>query len=217
MAEKNPVKSSPGCLRKLFVGLGCGCVYPMVILLIIAIISWFTLSEAVNGILTPVNPPEFTGPDQEDFWTLQEKRLTLVENRQTSVSLTPSEFNALLAGISFPPSQGFCLQRIRFISGDAENKGHIYLIGSGFFMRSLIFALEVRISAAGKLELGKIQVNSWLVPDSGYFRSKVIQYLAKIFTNERVAEMAILGESGHNYAIGSDSITLPSILVVKKR
>jgi hypothetical protein len=217
MTEKTPVKSSPGCLRKMFVGLGCGCVYPLVILLIIAVISWFTLAEAVSGILKPFSPPEFAGPDQEDFWTLQEKRLTLVENKLESVALNPGEFNALLAGIAFPPAKGFCLQRIRFIPDTVENHGQIFIIGSGFFMRSLIFRLEIRISAAGKPEIGKIQVNSWQVPDSGLFRNKILEYLSAVFSKDRVPEMATLDKTTDRFAISSQSLTLPSILVVKKR
>lgn len=203
-------------MRKLFVGLGCGCVYPLVILLILAVISWYSLADAVSGIINPVELPQFSGPEQEDFWTLQEKRLTLVENHNETVILSPSEFNALLAGINFAPTNGFCLQRIRFLPGEL-NQGQLYLIGSGFFMRSLVFRIGVKVSASGHPEVTQIAVNSWNVPLAGMLRNQVERYLHSIFTSARIPEIDLLVSAGLKFQLDGPTIGLPAALVLKKR
>lgn len=216
MADNSSNKKAPGCLRKFFLGLGCGCLYPSLLLLVIAAISWFSFADAVSGIMSPLKIPNFSGPEQEDFWTLQEKRLTLVENHHEAIELQASEFNAFLAGISFPPTQGFCLQRVRFLPGQF-NQGQLYLIGSGFFMRSLVFRLGIKVPASGKVEVTQLSVNSWLVPESGLLRRKVEDYLAAVFTAERIPELDILASDSTKLALDGQKIVLPAALVLRKK
>ncbi len=163
-----------GCLRYIFIGVGCGCVYPVAMLILVAALGWFFLAEPFQLLTRPPQLPEFAGPAQEDFWKLQEKRLDLENIASASLVLTPSEFNALLNAWQIPPVEGFCLQKARFVAGN-EN-GTFYLIGSGYLMRNLVLSVDIT-RAQGALRTGKIMINSWEVPATGMVRSRVEKFL----------------------------------------
>ncbi|GAB4272538.1 MAG: hypothetical protein Kow0029_11230 [Candidatus Rifleibacteriota bacterium] len=183
----NPdTKQKPGCAKKIVIGLGCGCVYPLVILLFLAGISWYYFAEAVAGIMQPVQLPDFYGPTQEHFWSLQDKRLNHEGHENDMIELTPAEFNAWLAGYSLPPKNGYCLHKIRFKSN--ANGGTFFLIGSGFMLRSLVFSIEVK-QDDGKIEATRISINNWELPKRGFFRKKFEEFLCAFFNETEFPEI----------------------------
>ncbi|MFZ5951316.1 MAG: hypothetical protein ACOYXC_11450 [Candidatus Rifleibacteriota bacterium] len=211
MAQGDKSQTGQGCLRKTFIGFGCGCVYPLFMLIAAGIFAWFFLAEPFSAILQVPELPDFAGPEQEDFWTLQDKRLKQVETQNDIIDLSPSEFNALLARIDLAPAKGFCLQRIRFVP--ELGKGRLYLIGSGFFMRSMIFTLGIN-ATTGKPKIESITVNSWKA--SGFGRDKVEKYLNEIFTPARVPEIEQVISEQFRIDIQPDKISLPAVILQKK-
>lgn len=168
-----------GHFRSALFGIGCGCVYPIAAALVFVILCWFFLAEPLHLISTPSTLPDFSGPEQEDFWSLQEKRLDLENTASPTLSLTPAEFNAYLSAWQIPPVSGFCLQRTRFVAGDG--RGTFYLIGSGFGMRNVV--IQIEISKVGlRLLPGKIQINSWPVPLSGWVRTRIDTFLHNLLS-----------------------------------
>lgn len=178
MAQE-PSQKPKGCFRSLILGIGCGCVYPAAMLLLLAFLGWFFLADPLHQLAAPPALPEFAGPRQEDFWSLQEKRLDQENIASPSLSLTPSEFNAYLNSWQIPPVYGFCMQRARFVPGDTQ--GTFYLIGSGFAMRNLIIQVEA-INSGTQLQPGKIRINSWAVPESGWVRNQFDRFLFALLT-----------------------------------
>ncbi len=172
--HQTSISRQGGCLRNIFIGIGCGCVYPVAMLVLIAAFGWFFLSEPLQLLSRPPQLPEFAGPAQEDFWKLQEKRLDVENVASASLNLTPSEFNALLNAWQIPPLDGFCMQKARFVPGN--ERGTFYLIGSGFMMRSLVLSVDIA-RVQGTLRPGKIMINSWEVPATGMVRSRVEKLL----------------------------------------
>lgn len=207
-------KEKPGCAKKMLLGMGCGCIYPLIILIFLGGISWFYLANAFSNLTKPVVLPDFSGPAQENFWTLQEKRLALEESSKKSLALSPSEFNALLSSVSFPPKNGFCLQKLRFIPG--EKKGTLYIIGSGFLMRSLVFTLFVTTNPAGKPIVSKIMINSWVVPENGIFRTKAIEYLHSIFSPSVLPELNLLSVGKASISFSTATVTLSTSIIEKR-
>ena len=166
-----------GCLRSFFIGVGCGCVYPVAMLIVFVVLGWFFLAEPLQLVFTQEKLPEFAGPEQEDFWNLQEKRLDLESTASASLVLRPSEFNAYLNAWQIPPVSGFCLQRARFVAG--EQRGIFYLIGSGYMLRSLVIQIEIAKTSGG-IKPGLITINSWPVPADGFIRNQVEKFIKSI-------------------------------------
>lgn len=176
MAEE---KTRPkGCLHSMFLGIGCGCIYPVAMLLLLALLGWFFLAGPLEKFTTPVELPQFAGPDQEDFWKLQEKRLDSETLASSPLILTQSEFNAYLNSWQIPPVNGFCLSRCRFFAG--EGRGTFYLIGSGFSLRSLVIGVEIIRKTAGQHELGKITLNNWEIPPDAFLRKYAEKFIGSI-------------------------------------
>jgi hypothetical protein len=210
---KIPSEQKPGCFKKLFIGLGCGCLYPTLIFFFIIGISYFYLANAFSEITRPIDIPQFAAPDQETYWTLQEKRLERAEKEKGTVELTPSEANALLSFISLPPINGFCLQRLRFLPG--ENQGSLYIIGSGFFLRSLVFVLELKFKPQGPPEVMQIRINRFKVPARGLVHNLFVDYLKSIFSESRIPALSIIKDSATRMLISPEKILIPDILIRK--
>ena len=166
---------SNGCLKKAFVGVGCGCVYPFFALLIILAISWYSLANAMTMIAKPA-PINYPKPQQKDFWSLDEKLSALKKNSNfQSLNLNESEVNAYLSFFTFKPFGGFCLNKVRFSS--ENEKITINLIGSGYFMKSLIIKIYFN-----KFVVSDVLINSWKIPEKGLIRSKILQEIKTCFT-----------------------------------
>lgn len=204
MAQETSGKSR-GCMRSILLGIGCGCVYPVAMLVILLFLGWFFLADPVAQFMAPVTLPEFAGPDQEDFWRLQEKRLDLESIATPTLILRPSEFNAWLNAWQIPPAAGFCLQRARFVPGN--DSGTFYLIGSGYTLRSMVIQVELKKTEKG-LEAGAIRFNRWQVPASGWVRRQSENIIRKILSadKDRLALDYLNGQAA--FSFDAETITL---------
>ena len=145
----------------------------MLVILALAVAALF-LAAPFRLITRSVELPDFAGPEQESFWRLQEKLLDLENSHDTMLTLNHSEFNAFLAGFQMPPESGFCLQRLRCIADNAS--ASLYIIGSGFFMRSLVFQLGISM-ADSKLQIERLHINSLELAGGSWGSRYVLQYL----------------------------------------
>ncbi len=204
MAQESSGKSR-GCMRSMLLGIGCGCVYPIAMLVLFLFFGWFFLADPVDRFVRPVELPEFAGPEQEDFWKLQEKRLDLENVASPTLILKPSEFNAYLNAWQIPPAAGFCLQRARFVPGN--DSGTFYLIGSGYMLRSMVIQIELKQAEKG-LEAGSIRFNFWQVPDSGWVRRQSENIIRRILAADknRLAIDYLNGQA--TFSFDADTITL---------
>jgi len=174
-------------------------------LVILLFLGWFFLADPVAEFMAPVTLPEFAGPDQEDFWRLQEKRLDLESIATPTLILRPSEFNAWLNAWQIPPAAGFCLQRARFVPGN--DSGTFYLIGSGYTLRSMVIQVELKKTEKG-LEAGAIRFNRWQVPASGWVRRQSENIIRKILSadKDRLALDYLNGQAA--FSFDAETITL---------
>ncbi|MGM0598974.1 MAG: hypothetical protein ACQETH_04050 [Candidatus Rifleibacteriota bacterium] len=210
MNADNTVKEkNPGCLRRMMVGLGCGCLYPSIILVIIVAISWYSFAEIYRGITAKFDLNEFSGLKQEDYWSLQEKRIVLLENDKKNIELTPAELNALLSRINLAPYQGFYLHRIRFLPH--KNEGVLFLIGSGFFLRSMVFSLD--ISFENEVEIEQIYLNAWKIPNPGFFHDKIKNWLKNLLSPDKSSLLRAFYQNANDIEVSSNSIILPASII----
>lgn len=164
MANVQPHGKS--CLKSAMVGIGCGCLFPATFVLIVAIFSFFFLADPFKQLIVSPELPAFAGPEQENFWSLQEKRLDLENSEKPILKLTPAEFNAWLSFLQFPPANGLCVHRCRFL---AENNGTFFLLCSGFFMRNLV--IQIELDGNEKPGIAAIKINKYaLTPSSWLFK-----------------------------------------------
>jgi hypothetical protein len=174
-------------------------------LVLLLFFGWFFLADPVAEFMAPVTLPEFAGPDQEDFWRLQEKRLDLENIASPTLILKPSEFNAWLNAWQIPPAAGFCLQRARFIPGN--DSGTFYLIGSGYMLRSMVIQIELKKTAEG-YGVAAIRFNRWQVPATGWVRRQSEDIIHRILSTDkdRLALDYLSGQAA--FSFDSESVTL---------
>lgn len=115
--------------------------------------------------------PEFRLPSQNCHQTLQEK---VYNNKDSIITLSIEEFNALLSYHSFKPVGFFSFRRVRFVP--KKDHGTFFIIGSGLFMRTV--NAQIRVSQKN-LELEKIKINSLIVPN--YLIDRVFNYFVSVF------------------------------------
>jgi hypothetical protein len=212
--SKGETKKKPGCLQRLMVGLGCGCLYPTVIFIFLIGLSWFYLAEAYSQITTPVKLPEFSGPAQQDFWSLQEKRLARQDAPDSFITLSESEINAFLAMISLPPKQGYFLHRLRF--KPQKEQGRLFLIGSGFFLRSLVFTLEISVDEDSRPVIKGLAINSWQVKPQSLAWRQTLKYLQTVFNEKTVKELQLLNSQKFKIELQDQKIKLPDFVIKKQ-
>jgi len=182
--QKSPAVVSPR--RPFFVKFLLFWLHPVVLLMLILLVSSLLLVPPLMLISTPVDLPEFAGPEQEDFWSLQKKMID-VNQSAAPLKLTPSEFNAFLSGCQILPEGGFCLQRLRCLAN--KDLTSLYIIGSGFFMRSLVFQVDLKNTDAS-LQTMQVKINSLELPGSHWFASRVIDYLKMQATRNTESSLA---------------------------
>ncbi|KAF1080258.1 MAG: hypothetical protein GQF41_3426 [Candidatus Rifleibacterium amylolyticum] len=200
--QKSPAIDSQR--RPLFVRFLLFWLHPVVLVALILLVSSLLFVPSLMLISTPVNLPEFAGPEQEDFWSLQKKMID-VNQSASPLKLTPSEFNAFLSGCQIPPEGGFCLQRLRYL----VNQDHIslYVIGSGFFMRSLVFQIDLK-SSATSLQTAQIKINSLELDASHWFAEHVIDYLKRLASRNAESSLARILAGKGNIEFLPDGVVL---------
>ncbi len=173
--------------RSFFVRVLLFWLHPLSFAFLLVIVTSLLLVSPIMLISTPVALPDFAGPEQEDFWSLQKKLVDLEPAQAGSVKLSSSEFNALLSGFQLPPEGGFCLQRLRY-AADSE-KITFYVIGSGFLMRSLVFQIDLKRHTE-QIRVERVKINSLDLAGNSWFASYVIRYLARLATRNPESSVA---------------------------
>lgn len=147
---------------------GCGCFFVLLIgfIAIIAGAGFYYFNPIVKSVRTEIKLPEFDGPTEQDFWSLQEKILNKKaannENSENSEwDLTPGQFNAMLSSIQIPPVSGFCLNKVRHEYKDKELR--YYLIGSGYTIKKLVISFVIFTDGKESYP-SEIRVNTWKLP-----------------------------------------------------
>ncbi|EKD83463.1 MAG: hypothetical protein ACD_39C00664G0001 [uncultured bacterium] len=191
--------------RSFFVRTLFFCLHPVMLVIIAMAVAAAVFAAPFRLLITPATLPDFAGPEQEDFWTLQKKLVDVENSESAAVSLTQSEFNAFLSGYQLPPENGFCLQRLRCNADNAS--ATLYVIGSGFFMRSLVFQLEI-ILADSQMRIGDIQINNLVLGSGGLGTKYVLQYLKKLAMKNAESFVARIIEGRGSIEFGADNIVL---------
>jgi hypothetical protein len=214
MAAKK-TENKPGILKKILLGMGCGCVYPLIIGIVLIGVSAFYFANIFSDITKPVKLPEISTPSQSDYWHLQEKQLVASRRTDSFVSLTQAELNAFLSTISLNPYRGFCLHRIRFHANE-NGKIQLFLIGSGFFIRNLVFVLDLSINSESKPEIDSIAINNWKPEKSSFLYRQIRNYLNRWFSEKRLQVITLIDNPDFKIEISSQEIRVPSILISRK-
>ena len=163
-SDKNKtVKKKESGFVALLKGMGCFFVCLFFFSIITIGISFYFFVPIIKAVATEEKLPDFEGPAEHDFWSLQENS---IGNNGDAVDvnklgLSSGEYNALLASIQIPPVSGFCLSKIRHCYKNKELR--YYLIGSGYTFRKLVISFVVFKDGA-KCYPSEIRVNSWKVP-----------------------------------------------------
>lgn len=173
--------------RSFFVRVLLFWLHPVMFSLLVLVVAALLLISPVMLISTPITLPDFAGPEQEDFWSLQKKLVDLDPAQAGSVQLSSAEFNAFLSGFQIPPEGGFCLQKLRY-SADNE-KITFYVIGSGFFMRSLVFQIDME-RPTELIRVERVKINSLDLAGDSWFASYVIRYLTRLATGNPESSVA---------------------------
>jgi hypothetical protein len=192
-----------GRFRTFLVGLGCGCVYPAVFAIILILTGLFFLADPFRLAVTVPTLPAFAGPEQEHFWSLQEKRLDQENAKDPVLQLTPGEFNAFLSSMQFLPAAGLCIHRVRFVP--QENSGRFYLIASGFFMRNLIVQIEIR---ANDRKTGDLMINSLLLPAGSWINAKAISFLHDVLVSSKIKAIEDIFQGKSEFSFDHQSVTI---------
>lgn len=168
----------------LLKGIGCFCVVLGIIVILALFLGIYFLNPIVTSVRIPLELPSFEGPTEQDFWTLQEKKLNLNDidknKSNTNLELTHGEFNALLSSIRTIAINTFCLHKVRHTYKNKELR--YYLIGSGFTLRRFIITFVVANNEKNTF-LTEIKVNNWKVPGNSIserFIKNIINEVAQV-------------------------------------
>lgn len=181
VAPARKVKSKSSLIPML---KGCGCffVFTFLFISLSIFICLFYVKPIVDSVRTDVRLPQFEGPEEQDFWNLQEKLLNDREAMKndyyfTNWDLTPGQFNALLSYIQIPPVAGFCLARVRHEYKDKNLR--YYFIGSGFTLKRLIISFTLRRDEKS-CKPSEIRVNCWKVPGDSIEERLVMMIISSV-------------------------------------
>ena len=173
--KKKTVKKKESGFVSLLKGIGCFFVCFFFFSLITIGASFYFFVPIIRAVSAEEKLPEFEGPTEHDFWSLQEKTIGNKEEAAdiNKLGLTSGEYNALLASIQIPPVSGFCLSKVRHSYKNKELR--YYLIGSGYTFRKLVISFVV-FKDGEKSYPSEIRVNSWKVPGDT-FKDKYVKSL----------------------------------------
>ena len=157
----------------LLKGMGCFfvCLFFFTIVTIGA--GFYFFVPIIRAVAAEEKLPDFEGPTEHDFWSLQEKTIGNNEENKdlNKLGLNGGEYNALLASIQIPPVSGFCLNKVRHSYKNKELR--YYLIGSGYTFRKLVISFVVFKDGDNSYP-SEIRVNSWKVPGDT-FKDKYVK------------------------------------------
>ena len=162
MSESSPKKKTvkkESSFIAFIKGMGCFFVCLLMFSALIIGAGLYYFVPIIKAVSVEEKLPDFEGPSEHDFWSLQEKLLGSQDIG--SLKLTNGEYNALLASIRIPPVSGFCLSRVRHSYKDKELR--YYLIGSGYAFKKLVISFVIFKDGQNSYP-SEIRVNSWRVP-----------------------------------------------------
>ena len=189
------VKKKESGFITLIKGVGCFFVCLFLFSALFAGLGFYFFVPIIRAVAAEEKLPDFEGPTEHDFWSLQEKSIS--NNDETvdinKLGLSSGEYNALLSSIQIPPVAGFCLNKVRHSYKNKELR--YFLIGSGYTFRKLVISFVV-FKDKETAYPSEIRVNSWKVPGDTlkekYVKS-VINDIAKA-DKSRLLEKIITGK-----------------------
>jgi hypothetical protein len=160
--KNKTVKKKESGFVALLKGMGCFFVCLFFFIAVATGAGFYFFVPIIRAVAAEEKLPDFEGPTEHDFWSLQEKTIANGEESQdiNKLSLTSGEYNAMLASIQIPPVSGFCLSKVRHSYKNKELR--YFLIGSGYTFRKLIISFVV-FKDGTKSYPSEIRVNSWKV------------------------------------------------------
>ncbi|NLI75681.1 MAG: hypothetical protein GX442_04470 [Candidatus Riflebacteria bacterium] len=164
-----PPTRGPCCL----LGCGFGCVFLLLALLVAGVVFFWVVDPLITGLRTRPSLPEAPRPDREDRWNLADKvrrfAATGTAAPGATLDLTAGEANALLQRWAPIPARGFALDHAWILP--ETDKAILVLQGSGFWMRSLSFAVELAATAPGgpSYKVERLLVNGLQLNDGWLF------------------------------------------------
>ena len=171
--KNKTVKKKESGFVALLKGMGCFFVCLFFFIAVVTGVGFYYFVPIIRAVAAEEKLPDFEGPTEHDFWSLQEKTIANGEESQNTnkLSLTSGEYNAMLASIQIPPVSGFCLSKVRHSYKNKELR--YFLIGSGYTFRKLIISFVV-FKDGTKSYPSEIRVNSWKVPGDT-FKEKYVR------------------------------------------
>ncbi len=182
MAEalpKSKKTKEDGCFVSLIKGIGCFFFSFIFVSILLVIFGYYFIYPVMVGVSADPKLPEFDGPSEHDFWSLQEKHLNIKDktNEEIHWDLNHGEFNALLSSIRVPPVSLFCLSKVRHSYKDKELR--YYLIGSGFLLKKFVISFVVANDSKNYFP-SEIRLNNWKVPGDSWYEKKVKNLISDI-------------------------------------
>ncbi len=165
-------KKEDGCFLALLKGFGCFIVSIIFFSIVFLGIGYYFFSPIIKAIRTETALPNFEGPTEHDFWSLQEKQLQDKDNNNSDKewNLNHGEFNAWLSSIRVPPVSGLYLIKARH--SYINNELRYYLICSGYTLKRLNISFIVDNNNPANIK--NIKVNSWVIPSGSIYEKYII-------------------------------------------
>ncbi|HNW36915.1 MAG TPA: hypothetical protein PKM25_18385 [Candidatus Ozemobacteraceae bacterium] len=199
-------KNSSGFgLRGCLSCFGCGCAFPLIFIIVLAIAAIFFLPQFSEPSSRPASLPKPVDVTREDRWSLQDK-LAAARSQPGMISLrlTQPEFNALLSRVELKPAAGFALTKVwSFPSRDGLS---FVLEGSGFWMRRLFVVLQFTTPPEGR-RMTNMVFNDHPIPEK-LIRTVGIAWLERWLKDSAGIDVHIEGPSEYTVTVASDDVIL---------
>ncbi len=159
-----------GCLSLL----GCGCIFPLVTLVILILGGLWVFNPDLSEWTTPPDLPDRPEIRNLDRWSLRDKLLSASEaagaSQAVDLTLDFNEANAALERFSPPPAMGMALQRFWLLP--ASQGALLFAEGSGLWMTKLVIILTIQNPPVkgGAPVIKEIQINRAAL-GQGFLRS----------------------------------------------
>lgn len=181
-------KQAPGCFKTFIIGVGCFAVYSVMSVVLIAFLGYVFFAYPYKMISEPINLPEFTLPEENDYLSLQEKLIDAKSNDSKELTLSLAEYNAYLSKIQTQISLGYYLQKVRF--NIEQNRPVLYVFGSGFTKREL--NIKIQFSSTLPFRVEQVCWNKYAVPPDGvtkYISDYLLESIVKAEVKNNIYEV----------------------------
>ncbi len=185
MGEELPKnkKKKDGCFISLIKGFGCFLIFLFFFSVLLTGTGYYLFGPIVKAVRTDCALPEFDGPTEHDFWSLQEKQLNKKDGDSDEIiHLTHGEYNALLSSIRIPPVSGVYLYRVRHISNESYLR--YYLICSGYMLKKLVISFIIDKKQNNPYP-AQININSWPVPKDSIYEKQINKIIKNMADSDK--------------------------------